>query len=58
MGTAARASFASSGYGAAGSLAVILVWVYYTSQIVLLGAELTRGSSSDPTRNATRSGKR
>jgi membrane protein len=28
-------------YGAAGSLAVILVWVYFSSQIVLLGAEFT-----------------
>lgn len=28
-------------YGAAGSLAVILVWVYFSSQILLLGAEFT-----------------
>ncbi len=28
----------SSGFGAAGSLAIILVWVYYSSQIFLLGA--------------------
>jgi membrane protein len=34
-------SFAST-YGAAGSVIVILVWVYYTSQIILLGAEFTR----------------
>jgi membrane protein len=31
----------SSGFGAAGSLVVILVWVYYSSQIFLLGAEFT-----------------
>ena len=31
-----------SAYGAAGSLAVILVWVYYASIIVLLGAEFTQ----------------
>jgi membrane protein len=35
-----RSSVASA-YGAAGSLAVILVWVYYSAQIVLFGAELT-----------------
>ncbi len=28
-------------YGAAGSLEVILVWVYYASQIFLFGAEFT-----------------
>jgi membrane protein len=32
----------TSAFGAAGSLAVLLVWVYYTSQIVLLGAAFTR----------------
>lgn len=32
----------ASTFGAAGSLAVLLVWVYYTAQIVLYGAELTR----------------
>jgi membrane protein len=31
----------TSGFGAAGSLVAILVWVYYSSQIVLLGAEFT-----------------
>jgi len=28
-------------YGAAGALAIILVWIYYSSQIFLLGAEFT-----------------
>jgi membrane protein len=32
----------ASGYGAAGSLVVILVWVYYSSQVFLFGAEFTR----------------
>lgn len=31
----------SSTFGAAGSLVVILVWVYYSAQIFLLGAEFT-----------------
>ena len=35
-----RSSVASS-FGAAGSLAVLLVWVYYSAQIFLLGAEFT-----------------
>jgi membrane protein len=29
-------------YGAAGSLALVLIWVYYTSMILLLGAEFTK----------------
>jgi membrane protein len=32
----------ASTYGAAGSLVVLLVWVYYSSQIVFLGAEFTK----------------
>ena len=32
----------ASSYGAAGSVLVLLLWVYYTSQIVLVGAEFTR----------------
>ena len=31
----------TSGFGAAGSLVVVLVWVYYSAQIFLLGAEFT-----------------
>ena len=30
-----------SAYGAAGSLVVLLVWVYYSTQILLFGAEIT-----------------
>jgi membrane protein len=32
----------TSGFGAAGSFAVLLIWVYYSAQIFLLGAEFTR----------------
>jgi membrane protein len=35
-----RSSFASA-YGAAGSLLVVLAWVYYSAQILFLGAEFT-----------------
>jgi membrane protein len=48
----------TSAYGAAGSLVVILLWVYYASQILLFGAEFTRvyaiqfGSGMKAARNA------
>jgi membrane protein len=32
----------SSAYGAAGSLVVLLLWVYYSAQIIFLGAEFTQ----------------
>jgi len=34
-------SSVASGFGAAGSFVVLLVWVYYSAQIFLLGAEFT-----------------
>jgi membrane protein len=36
-----KAGFADT-YGAAGSLVIILVWVYYSAQVLFLGAEFTR----------------
>lgn len=36
-----KASFGST-YGAAGSLVIVLVWVYYSAQIFFLGAEFTQ----------------
>lgn len=36
----------ASAYGAAGSLAVLLIWLYYSSQIFLFGAELTKAYSN------------
>jgi membrane protein len=48
----------ASTYGAAGSLAVLLVWLYYSAQIFLFGAELTQvyanrfGSKIVPAENA------
>lgn len=36
-----KSSF-NSAYGAAGSLVILLLWIYYSAQIFLLGAEFTR----------------
>lgn len=49
-----------STYGAAGSLVVILIWVFYSAQILLLGAEFTqvyskyRGRPIEPSSHAER----
>lgn len=54
-----RASVASS-YGAAGSLVVLLIWIFYSSQLVFFGAELTqvwarrRGTRIEPSEWAVR----
>jgi len=51
-----RAGFADT-YGAAGSFVIVLVWVYYSAQLLFLGAEFTRayacrfGSMSPPANN-------
>ncbi|MEW5979651.1 MAG: YihY/virulence factor BrkB family protein [Acidobacteriota bacterium] len=53
-------SLLGSVYGAAGSLVLILLWVYYSAQVFLFGAELTQiyarkhGLQIEPTENATR----
>ena len=52
----------SSGFGAVGSLVVVLVWVYYSAQIFLLGAEFTwvyahaHGSRKDESPSGRESG--
>jgi membrane protein len=40
-------SSVGSAYGAAGSLVVLLVWVYYSSLIVFFGAELTQAGARE-----------
>jgi membrane protein len=51
-------STVASTYGAAASLVVFMLWVYYSTQIVLFGAELTQawvtrhGRSVQPKPNA------
>ncbi len=53
-----RFSGASSAYGAAGSLVVVLLWIYYSAQIFFYGAEFTKvyadryGSKVVPANNA------
>ena len=53
----AKSSFSST-YGATGSLIVLLAWIYYSVQILFLGAEFTQvyarhhGSLNEPTENA------
>jgi membrane protein len=42
IGTYLGNSAAASVYGAASSLAVLLLWVYYSAMIFLLGAEITK----------------
>ena len=54
-----RGSFSSS-YGAAASLVVLLLWVYYSAQILFFGAEFTQvyarryGSRIEPSAHAVR----
>lgn len=58
-----RAGVASS-YGAAGSVVVLLLWVFYSAQILLLGAEFAqvyarrRGERLRPAEHAVRTGDR
>jgi len=53
----AKSSVAST-YGAAGSLVIVLLWIYYSSQILFLGAEFTQvyagryGSNIRPSEHA------
>lgn len=49
----ARSTLASA-YGAAGSLVAILVWVYASTQIFLLGAEVARASGAAARRSGAR----
>ncbi len=51
-------SSVASTYGAAGSLVIVLLWIYYSSQILFLGAEFTQvyatryGSQIKPSQHA------
>ena len=54
----------ASSYGAAGSFVVLLVWIYYSAQILFFGAELTQvyanryGSRIRPAENAVKKSER
>jgi membrane protein len=55
-----RVAGVGSAHGAAGSLVIVLVWVYDSSQILFFGAELTRAFTevvrppAEPARHAVR----
>lgn len=44
----------ASAYGAAGSLVALLLWVYYSALILLLGAEFTKVRAMEPFRSSPR----
>jgi membrane protein len=46
----------ASAFGAAGSLAVLLLWVFYSASIFFIGAEITRLFIARRTSKETRSG--
>lgn len=46
IGAYIGSSAIASTYGAAAALVIILLWVYYTSQILLFGAELAHGHAA------------
>jgi len=60
LGWYLSAAAVGSAWGASGAIAVFLIWVYYTANILLLGAELTRcwalcfGGGMEPGRYAVR----
>jgi membrane protein len=60
IGWCLAAAGIASAYGAAGSIVIVLLWVYYSSQVVLFGAVFTRvyakhrGSPLEPKENAVR----
>jgi len=57
-------SSVASSFGAAGSVVVVLVWVYYSAQLLFFGAELTqvlarrRGRHFEPSANAVSTAER
>jgi membrane protein len=48
IGTYLTRAAVSSAYGAAGSIVVVIIWVYYTAQIFFFGAEFTRAIGESP----------
>jgi membrane protein len=60
LGVYLGSSGVGSAYGAAGSFVVVLIWVFYSAQILLFGAEFTqvyskyRGKPIEPSKHAIR----
>ncbi len=63
LGKYVSGSAAASSYGAAGSLVILLLWVYYSATIVFFGAEITQvyarryGAAILPEKNSRRADK-
>ena len=43
----------STSYGAAGSLVILLIWIFYSAQILLIGAEFTKVYSRNQRKSGT-----
>jgi YihY family inner membrane protein len=48
-------STVASAYGAAASLVILLVWIYYSAQLLLLGAEVTTSTPTNRARDSAQS---
>jgi membrane protein len=44
----------ASAYGAATSLVLLLIWIYYSAQILFLGAQFSQSFQGAPTRSTGR----
>jgi uncharacterized BrkB/YihY/UPF0761 family membrane protein len=50
LSSASKSPLLLATYGAAASIVVLLIWVYYSAQIVLFGAEVTHVLGAEPSK--------